>query len=565
MEELRQADELLRKGRYAQAIEILRKLLTDDPDNGDLRARLGEAYRLGGNLERSFHHFNKGATLFSREGDVTGACRMLKAANSVSPNEPDILFRMAECLKQLNNPSELEGVLRQLVAVARGSGDRRRLWALEELCQLHPEDVDLAVNRASVLGEAGRIDDAVTAWKQVGAHLEVLGIDFVPMLKNAAEVAGERPDVGVDLADILLIAKKPRDALALLVPFYEKFPEDIGVLGALVRALEQLGAKDKVIPARIELIKARVKRGHRELAFQEVSRLMELAPEDPLAIEVSAHTYNTFGFKGDASKLWRRLVQLYERHGHLAERVRAILMLLKINPDDPDALAMGAGALREAGRAGEADALERRLREVRRAGSVQEQPLEELPSMPDRPTDAAVRTASRIAPPRMASATMTLDDKDVLQELDDYPSDVFASVDDLSDPEAEPLPIAPNPYAQGLDLHEEAPLRPSELTQGDDPDLVPTRATEAYRSPEYSMPLEGPGEAEETTSRMEMKEELAALRRAFDEEDPTRMDIGHQEEDPTLPPPDDFDEFTSRTRSQLVSDLLKETSQNGER
>lgn len=565
MEELKRAEDLLRKGRYAQAIEILRELLTLDPDNGELRARVGEAYRLAGNLERAFHHFNKGAGLFTREGDVVGAFRMLKAANTVSPNEPDILFRMAECLKQLGNPSELEGVLRQLINVARATGDRRRLWALEELCQLHPEDLDVAVQRASALGEAGRVDDAVTAWKRVSAHLEVLGIDYVPMLQNAAKIAVERPDVGVDLADILLVTKKPRDALALLVPFYEKFPEDIGVLGALVRSLEQLGAKDKVIPARIELIKARVKRGHREVAFREVSRLMETAPEHPLALEVSAHTYSTFGFKGDASQLWRRLVQLYERHGQHTERIRAILMLLKINPDDPEALAMGASALRGAGRASEADALERRLAELRRSRSLGDRPSQEVPSMPDRPTDTAVPAANAGVSHRAPSPTMSLEGQDVLQEIDEYPSDVFASVDDLSSPESEPLPIAPNPYAQGLHLEGTEPVRPSELGEGDDPDRVPTRATEAYRPLEHALPLEGPAEAEETTSRMEMEDELAALREAFEEESPTKMVLDPHSEDPTLPPPDDFDEFTARTRSKLVSDLLKETSQDEER
>src|SRR5687767_12997302 len=179
------ADELLRKGKYAQAIEVLRELLSTKPENGELRARVGEAYRLAGNLERAFHHFNKGAHILQRAGDIMGACRMLKSANTVSPNEPDILFRMAECLKSLESHADLDAVLHQLIGVARGSGDRRRLWALEELSQRHPKDLELLVQYAAALGEAGRIDDAVTAWKRVSAHVEARGVDFVPMLRKA--------------------------------------------------------------------------------------------------------------------------------------------------------------------------------------------------------------------------------------------------------------------------------------------------------------------------------------------------------------------------------------------
>ncbi len=538
-EAFEKADELLRKGKYPQAIELLRALLGAQPENGELRAKVAEAYRLSGNLERAFHHFNRGAQVFQRAGDLPGACRMLKAANSVSPNEPDILYRMAECLKLLDSQIELDLVLKQLITVARGVGDRRRLWALEQLCSRYPKDIELAVQHASALGETGRIDDAVTAWKRVSAHLEVLGIDFVPMLKKAAEIAAERADVGVDLAEVLLIARHPRDALAVLVPFYEKFPDDIGVLGALVRALEQLGAIDKVIPARIELIKTRVKRGHRELAFQEVSRLMEVAPDDPLALEVSAHTFGAFGFRGDASALWRRLAKLHERLGRVAERNRAILMLLKINPDDPEALALGARWLSEAGHEREASALRLRLNEI---VQVQDQ-AGSLPAVEpgDFQTDTDVPALS-------TAADVVVSDDYSLSDVfaAEYPSDVFAP-DDFSSPDEEPLPIAMNPYAQDLDV--ELPTRIAEPL------------AEMRPSAEYALPEERMSEAEETTSRMEMASELARLRRSFEEDEATKLDLV-KDDDPTLPPPDDFDEFTSKTRSRLISDLLHESGQN---
>src|SRR5687768_3095139 len=171
----------MRRARYSDAIEHYRAVLSVDPDNAIARARCGEAYRLTGNKERAFHHYNKAAALYQRVTDFGSALRMLQLANSVSPNEPDILFRMAECMRYLQDMHNFEPVLRQLVQVARGSGDRRRLWALEELCARHPDDLDLAVRRAETLTEAGRIDDAVNAWKVVSANLDQRSGEFVAM------------------------------------------------------------------------------------------------------------------------------------------------------------------------------------------------------------------------------------------------------------------------------------------------------------------------------------------------------------------------------------------------
>jgi tetratricopeptide (TPR) repeat protein len=439
--DLEQAEELLKKQRYAEAIERFRALLSSDPDNAELRARCGEAYRLAGNTDRAFHHFNKAAALHARGGDAMKALRLLHAANAVSPGEPDILFRMAECLKAIGDHASLELMLRQLVGIARGSGDRRRLWALEELAARHPEDLDIAVRRAEALTEAGRVQEAVHAWKQVSARLDQRGIDFVPMIQRAAAIAPDRADVGVDLASVLLANRRPREALVLLVPFYEKFPDDIGILEVLLGALETLGATDKIIPARIELIKARAKRGLREHAIREIAILLESAPDDASALEVSAHAYSAFGDTAEALSLWKRLMNLYDRTGRRFERDRAVLTVLKANPDDEEALTLGSRALREAARVEEAVVLETRLAALRklRAKNVVPTKSTSAPSMLPPP---AIADAPR---PKRAFA-----DFDATIPPDEMPGEpAFNPLDhgdELSEPSIESMPIALSPY-----------------------------------------------------------------------------------------------------------------------
>lgn len=489
--DLESAEDLLKRSRYPEAIERFRVLLSQDPENPELRARCGEAYRLAGNAERAFHHYNKGAAIYARLGEHPKALQLLLIANTLSANEPDILFRIAESKKLVNDLRDFEPILRQLVQAARGAGDRRRLWALDELCHKHPEDLDLASRRAETLAEAGRINDAITAWKLVSARADQRGIDFVPMLQRAASIAPDKADVGIDLAGVLLANRRPREALVLLVPYYEKFPDDAGILETLLRALEALGASDKIIPARIELLKARAKRGQREAALKEIQVLLHIAPDEVGAIEVCAHAYAAFGETGEAIAMWRRLANLYDRTGRKFERDRAILMLLKTNPDDEEALTLGARALHQAGRHGEADVLENRLTLLKRmrARNVIPQRRSERPRAVEAERKQSRSDQSVLSSPtarqtderdseedRMAGFVFNGDEATMPPESIQPEELSLLEPSEQSEPSLEPLPIARNPWSEeaAAASRTRRASGPNPLTEG--LDLDPVRA-----------------------------------------------------------------------------------------
>jgi tetratricopeptide (TPR) repeat protein len=573
--DLELAEELLRKGRYAQAIERLRMLLSDRPDDAEIRGRVAEAYRLSGNQERAFHHFNKAAAIFTRQNEVLGAYRMLKAANTVSPNEPDILFRMGECLKMLGNTRELEPVLRQLIGVARASGDRRRVWALDELCALQPDDLDLATQHATALGESGRVKEAVETWKRVSARLDQRGVDIAPLLLRAAEIAGDYPEVGVDLAEILMAHRRSREALALLVPFYEKFPDEVRVLESLLRALEQIGAHDKVVPARIELVKARTKLGQRGQAVTEITKLLKEAPSDPQALEVSAHACLAFGITGEATRLWFQLARLHDDTGDTAARDRALFACLKANPNHEAALELGARVLRQAGREDEASSLDRRLREVRRSTPD----VGELPSAPMGATDshAALSPLDETEDPwRSKSATVMLDDNDVLEEVSEMPGDAVIDVErpnsGVSTPSYEAMPIHQHPWHRGPSDPAQAAAHASAETRIASQLGAAPPAPSKTKDPlftgrlaaELALPSENTEHDDEETTRMSSvnEDELKALREEFGSDDqPTWVELETQTSlTPAGGTPLEADDFATRvhSRQRLVSDLHEE-------
>lgn len=509
--DLERAEDLLRQGRYPEAVDRLRELLSLDPERPELRGRVAEAYRLSGNLERAFHHFHKAATLFVRQHDLLGAARMLEAANHVSPNEPDVLFRLAEVLKSLGKDRALRSVLKNLVTAASAPGDRRRLWALDEWVQLAPQDMDAQVERAKALSEVGRVREAVLIWQQITDHLAARGVDFVPWLQRAAEAEPERLEVGVRLSQILLKHRRAREALALLVPYYERFPDDVPLLATLVGALQGLGAKDKILPAQLELLKARTRAGQRTEALEELRALLVAAPRDPRVLEVSAHACAAFGLTGEACRLWFDLATLYDEHAMGPERDRVVLRILETRPDHEGALALAARVLRAAGRTGEAASLELRLAEVQARSS------DELPvHVPDHdPPTRRISTAARglgAAPPVQEHTvtrtghqhTVVLDDTDVLDE---------ASIEEaLADPVESGAPSS-----HGSMTSAAAALADAFSDDAPTGEIWPADPL----PPTGPVSLERPESADEATSRMDelMSAELDALRAELDEEE----------------------------------------------
>lgn len=546
--DLEYAEDLLRQGRYPEAIERFRELLSASPERAELRGRVAEAYRLAGNPERAFHHFHKAATLFSRDKDLLGAARMLEAANQLSPNEPDVLFRLAEVLEKLGQDRPRRAVLRNLVRVADAPGDRRRLYALEALLKLEPQDIDLRVEQARGLVEVGRAAEAVALYTKLADHLARRDVDFAPWLARAAEAAPDRVDLGVQLAQLLLRHGRAREALGLLVPYYERFCDEIPLLEALLDALRAIGAKEKLLPASIELLKARTRQGQRTPALEQIQSLLAQAPNDPRVLEVSAHACQAFGLTGEACRLWMALAQLYRQHGMAAERDRTLKRVLDAQANHEGALAMSVAAAREAGRVTEAETLSQRLADARAHGA---------PDLPDRseqglaPAPAAAEPTPIVTKPAVPVAvdeertgpipeafapegTMVVRDTDVLEiEAETYtPAENSVRDSDVLDAFTSGDVTAANVPPPASQDGAFAPVQPKPI---DDPFFLPEESVEA---------------PEEATFRMDedISAELAALRDDLDYPTATELEVE------PVPRP----RSRSRPSARLVSDLLEE-------
>jgi tetratricopeptide (TPR) repeat protein len=403
-----EVESLFKRRKYDQVIERCRNILGDATDNPDIRAFLAHAYRKQGNGERAFYHFRKSAISYQAMNRHAESVEMLRAADGIQANEPDIIFRLAEALTAIDGPrSERIKVLLRLTQLAQGRGDRRRVFALRELHRMLPEDLSWSLELGAALASAGLTDELVQLWQELIPSLDRVEQDLSAHLQDAGKALRTNSRLAVELAGSLLLARLTREALALIVPIYEAFPEDISVLRRLVETLEAVQATEKIVPARTELLKARLRLGQRGEALRDAKELLNRAWDAPYALEIVAQAFAGLGKPEASVEVFRRAGELYEAAKDLDSRDRVLSMLLRVDPNDREGLQWAIQTLDIAGRGEDAAALQQRLDEVSTLDISAHSPL------PSRP----------LLPPRIDS--------------------------ELSDPEYESMPIVERPLAAG--------------------------------------------------------------------------------------------------------------------
>lgn len=417
-----EAAEHVRCSRFDQAIALYRSAIRHSPTDPDLLAKLADVYRWSRDFVQAFNHFSAAADLYEREGDPVTALRLFQEANAVSPLVPVVLGRIAHLGRALNNDRAVEAASHQLAKVARCSDPERRAAALGVLEALDPNDADLAERLALTLVEVHKPEKAVEAFRGIARRFSPRRADLLRVLTLAAKAGVDDPILGAGLCRLLLEQSQPRDALTLLVPFYERFPNHVDVLESLVRSLEVIGAAEKIVPARIELVKARVRAGQPEATLADVEALVHMSPGDPVVLEVGAHALAVFRMDRRAAGLWRDLACVRDAEGRRLERDKAILEALKLHPHDIRALELGVEALAQAGRAEESQALMVRLEEQRQAKS----------------------TAGRAVAPATTAGPYI--EEDVTEALLDGGDAWEDSV--VESPPDDPMPIIANPWQQ---------------------------------------------------------------------------------------------------------------------
>jgi tetratricopeptide (TPR) repeat protein len=224
---------LNRLGRAAEAIPDLQQAIEIHPRDARALDLLGVTYN---SLDRP------------AEAETT-----LRRALAISPDDPDVLLHLGRALMELGREQEAQPLLARFQSIrpkivrtpwkqpgmiesatlSPAERTRRDIDRLKREAQAHPDDPELQLRLASLLGASGRVEEAMVefrallaknverrVWQQAGTFL--LGMEQYPaareFLERAAAVA---PEANLDLAVAVLFTEGPEHALKTL----ERTPE----------------------------------------------------------------------------------------------------------------------------------------------------------------------------------------------------------------------------------------------------------------------------------------------------------------------------------------------------
>ena len=361
-------ESLLEAGDYSGAIAGFREQLTHSPHDPRLRGRLAEAYRLSGNRERAFYHFDQAARSLSAMGRQNFAANYLEQADALMPGEPEVLFRLAQCYESLGQTDALIDVCERLQHCARAVGDRRRQWALERLVHYQPEDINTTQELIELLIRSDRITKAAEMYRLLVERSVRSGHSLQALAQDLEGRLTTHPALRVPRALIALYTESPQLALQWLSPIAQT--EDPLTLEALAQCYSTLGDHEQLI--RVQLARSNLLLTQNRAA--EAKALLEPLLsrfEHPTLYEAGAQIAIALGDSKQAGAFWGRAILIRHRNGDTQACERTLVAFLRSTPNSPEGLHVAARVLRETGRIPQAETLERRIRAILNADDHQ--------------------------------------------------------------------------------------------------------------------------------------------------------------------------------------------------
>ncbi len=235
--------DLVRAGRPAEAILLLEKAATANPDDAPTQFNLGVALARAGESQQALERFAAAVRLrpdyaearsslalaLQESGDAPRALEQFREAARLSPTDPKAQFNLANALVQGGNARDAsayyEAALRakpdypeahtNLGLTLRSMGDNAAaLPHLEEAARLQPNSPGIQFSLAELLADLARVPDAVVHYERA-AQLSPGSLDFRYGLAQAYARANRWPDALAALESALSLARSSGNAEAV--------------------------------------------------------------------------------------------------------------------------------------------------------------------------------------------------------------------------------------------------------------------------------------------------------------------------------------------------------------
>jgi chromosomal replication initiator protein DnaA len=186
-------------GKNERAVEILRRVLAFDPDNREIRRRIGEISREDEQLRASVDDLLARATSEWNGGNVTGAIEAQREAARLRPDDTSLRHRLSE---MLSHQGSTLAALNELVQVARirsEQGDyESSMEAVEQILNREPNHPVARRMKAELFAKMGDQQKALEEFMKITPTATPVPEDSLPRAAGSPAPATETLQVVPD-------------------------------------------------------------------------------------------------------------------------------------------------------------------------------------------------------------------------------------------------------------------------------------------------------------------------------------------------------------------------------
>ncbi len=368
---LKDAEKLVQKGKYEQAIREYEKVLKKFPEDTTIINRVGDLYGRVGQLQRAVELYEEIADHFTRDGFTTKAIAILKKIQRLDPQRLDIFERLAGLYFDQGLMIEAKREYQILADWYVKNGElEKAIEAHEKLVDLDPSNhvsalrlADLLLRRGEttsalkvyerlgqMLLDAGKLDEAERLYRHVLEQNPSEGDFLLPVCKafldaGRSSVVLEFLSFGVERSPgnselkILLVRThlahgESKAALETARKILETEPDNAEVRslvgGALLTSGEISDAREMLVPAVTDLLE----RGDHKQAQAALKDLLQEMPDDQEVLKLAVRAYRPSGDDETLFTLQAALAESYFQSGHQEGAKRLYITLLEREPEN---------------------------------------------------------------------------------------------------------------------------------------------------------------------------------------------------------------------------------------
>ncbi len=360
IEHLRRLVELhVSAGRHGEAIDCLRELMTERPEDTQARIRYIDLFSQLGDESELADDYLELARIFVRKGAVVEATQTFEKLTVLHPT---LLVAREELIQFLLAQGQVHRALdetRELARILEEAGQAAELGrALERALNYAPDDLDLRRRLAGVYLATNRRGLALEMFRSLARHheqahddrqllaayeqivrIDPLNVDYRQRLADLARRIGEKA-LAREHLKILAGQYNERGLHDLaeqsLRRVMEMDPTDIAACEDVVRTHLMIGSDADIAPDLVALANLYAAAGRLDDAVKMLRRALDHDSDNIELLRRYIDIYMQIGLEQDLVDEYLKLAELASKANNVQEAARIYQHLLEIVPGNPD-------------------------------------------------------------------------------------------------------------------------------------------------------------------------------------------------------------------------------------